>query len=110
MPDGRVGGQNSGRYGAGGYASPMVDLLTLLIRAVASLFRPRLALIFENLLLRQQLQVALRPKRRLRLQERDRLFWILVRWLHPDWRQHLIFVRPDAVLRWHRRSWRCDWR
>jgi ABC-type dipeptide/oligopeptide/nickel transport system ATPase component len=87
----------------------MVDLLTLLIRTVASLFRPRLALIVENLLLRQQLQVALRPKRRLRLQERDRLFWILVRWLHPDW-QHLIFVRPVAVVRWHRRGWRWYWR
>jgi len=57
----------------------MIDLLALLIRALAALFRPRTALIVENLLLRQQLRVALRPRRRLRLQERDRLFWILVR-------------------------------
>jgi hypothetical protein len=55
-----------------GYASPMVDLLTLLIRSLLSLFRPRTALIVENLLLCQQLQLALHPKRRLRLQERDR--------------------------------------
>ena len=93
-----------------GYASPMVDLLSLLIRSLASLFRSRTALIVENLLLRQQLQVALRPKRRLRLRERDRLFWILVRWLHLDWRRYLLFVRPETVVRWHRRGWRWYWR
>ncbi len=88
----------------------MVGLLTLLIRSLASLFRPRTALIVENLLLRQQLQVALRPKRRLRLQEWDRRFWILVRWLHLDWQRYLLFVRPETVIRWHRRGWRRYWR
>src|SRR5216683_2687201 len=88
----------------------MIDLFHLLICTLASAFRNRSALILENLLLRQQLQVALRPKRRLRLRGNDRLFWILVRRLHPDWRRHLLFVRPETVVRWHRRGWRCYWR
>jgi hypothetical protein len=64
----------------------------------------------QNLLLRQQLQVALRPKCRLPLRRRDRLFWLVVQRLRPDWRRYLLFVRPETVIRWHRRGWRWYWR
>ncbi len=87
----------------------MTDLLILLMHTIACIFRNRTALILENLLLRQQLQVALRPKRRLPLRRRDRLFWVVVRRLHPGWRRHLLFVQPETVIRWHRRGWRWYW-
>ena len=74
-----------------------------------SAVRGRNDLILENLLLRHQLQVALRPSRRLSLPQRDRLFWVLVRRILPDWRRYLLFVRPEAVIRWHRRGWRWYW-
>jgi hypothetical protein len=77
----------------------VTDLFSLLIHTLASVFRKRSTLILENLLLRQQLQVALRPKRRLRLRGRDRLLWIVVRRLQPDWRRYLLFVRPETVIR-----------
>ncbi len=63
----------------------------------------------ENLLLRQQLQVALRSKRRPALRRQDRLFWVLVRDLRSDWRRHLHVVQPATVIRWHRRGWRWYW-
>ncbi len=88
----------------------MTDLFSLLIHTLASIFRNRRSLILENLVLRQQLQVALRPKRRLRLRGRDRLFWIVVRRLQPDWCRYLLLVRPETVIRWHRQGWRCYWR
>src|SRR5262245_31948211 len=28
----------------------------------------------------------------------------------PDWRRHLVLVRPETVVRWHRRGWRLFWR
>jgi hypothetical protein len=65
--------------------------------------------IFENLLLRQQLQVALRCQRRPRLRARDKLFWLLVRHLLGNWRRHLLLVRPETVLRGHRQGWRRFW-
>src|SRR5215472_356300 len=49
-------------------------------------------------------------RRRPRLQARDKLFWLLVRRLHQDWRRHLLLVRPETVLGWHRRGWRLFWR
>lgn len=87
----------------------MFELLSLVIRTTRSAIRRRNDLILENLLLRQQLQVALRPNHRLSLRRHDRLFWVLVRRLHPDWRRYLLFVRPETVIRWHRRGWRWYW-
>jgi transposase InsO family protein len=87
----------------------MIELLGLLLATVGSLFRSRKRLILEKLLLRQQLQVALRHQRRPRLRTRDKLFWLLIRRLHWDGRCHLLLVRPETVLRWHRKGWRLFW-
>lgn len=87
----------------------MREVLCLLLHTARSAVRRRNDLILENLVLRQQLQVALRPRRRVSLQRHDRLFWVLVRRLHPNWRRYLLFVRPETVIRWHRRGWRWYW-
>jgi hypothetical protein len=39
----------------------------------------------------------------------DKLFWVLARRLVDDWRRHLVMVRPEAVVAWHRRGWRLFW-
>jgi hypothetical protein len=73
-------------------------------------FASRADLVLENLLLRQQLAVALRPPRRPRISRRDKLFWVLIRRLRADWRRHLHLVRPETVIRWHRQGWKLLWR
>ena len=88
----------------------MLELLRLVLGVVPAAFCCRRDLLLENLLLRQQLAVALRPKRRLRLQPRDKLFWMLARRFATEWRRHLVLVRPDTVVRWHRQGWRLFWR
>src|SRR6266536_3401879 len=88
----------------------MIELLRLLLATLVGSLRSRQRLLLENLLLRQQLQVALRSQRRPRLRARDRLFWLIVRRLHRNWRRHLLLVRPETVLRWHRKGWRLFWR
>jgi putative transposase len=87
----------------------MLELISLL-RTLARLFRERRDLMVENLLLRHQLNVALCSHPRPDLKTRDRFFWILVRRLLPDWKQHLILVQPETVVRWHRQGWRLYWR
>ena len=72
--------------------------------------RSRQRLLLEDLLLRQHLQVALRCQPHSRLRTRDKLFWLVVRRLHRNWRRHLLLVRPETVLRWHRQGWRFFWR
>jgi hypothetical protein len=87
----------------------MLDVLWLLLGALRVLLYDRYALPMENLLLRQQLAVALRARPRPRLRRRDRLFWAVVCRICADRRRHLVLVRPETLLRWHRRSWRLFW-
>ena len=88
----------------------MLELLGLVLGTVRVACHGRRELLLENLLLRQQLAVALRPKRRPRLQPRDKLFWVLVHRFATAWRRHLVLVSPDTVVRWHRQGWRLFWR
>jgi putative transposase len=87
----------------------MLEILRLLISTLASLARERQDLLVENLLLRHQLEVALRSRPRPKLRTRDRWLWVVARRLCPEWRQHLVLVSPETVIRWQRRGWRLFW-
>ena len=84
----------------------LFDLLAL-VRALAA-DRARLAL--ENVVLRQQLNVLRRSVKRARLDDGDRLFWVLIHRLFKEWKEHLVLVKPATVLRWHRQGFRYYWR
>src|SRR5438876_7891480 len=91
----------------------MLEVVWLLFATVPVWVRPRQDLVFENLLLRHQLAVLTRPTRsrpRARLRLWAKLLWILARRWCAGWREHLTFVTPDTVVRWHRRGWRLFWR
>ena len=70
----------------------MLELVRPVLATLVSTIRSLQRLVVENLLLRQQLQVALRSRHRPRLRARDKLFWLLVRRLHRHWRRHLLLV------------------
>jgi putative transposase len=88
----------------------MLELLALLFGVLPAALRSHRDLVLENPLLRHQLAVAARPRRRPRLRTRDTLLRLLGRRLRTDWRRHLVLVTPDTVVRWHRRGWRLLWR
>jgi hypothetical protein len=93
-----------------GGPTAMLELVRLVLATLVSTIRSRQRLVVENLLLRQQLQVALCSRHDPRLRARDKLLWLLVRRLHRNWRRHLLLIRPETVLGWHRRGWRLFWR
>src|SRR5262245_27886229 len=76
----------------------------------SSLFASRLSLATEILVLRQQLLVLNRTVKRPKLRRRDRLFWVCLSRLWKDWRDALIIVKPDTVIKWHREGYRLYWR
>src|SRR2546428_8169091 len=85
----------------------MLEYLLLLVGLFRATVRTHGDLIAENLVLRQQLAVLTRPTRkRPRLRARDRLFWTVVGACRRGWRRHLVLVRPQGVVRWHRPGWR----
>jgi putative transposase len=72
--------------------------------------RSRESLLVENLALRQQLAVFKRTHRRPRLAALDKLFWVALRRFWSSWKNALIVVTPDTVIRWHRAGFQLYWR
>ena len=40
----------------------------------------------------------------------DRAFWIALSRFWPRWKDVLVIVKPDTVVRWHRKRFRLYWR
>jgi len=86
-------------------------ILTLL--RLLSLFltagRLRSDLALENLALRQQLVVLRRQRPRPRIRKLDRVFWVILSNSWQDWKETLLLVKPETVLRWHRKRFASYW-
>jgi putative transposase len=78
--------------------------------AAIDLTRSKSELVLENMLLRQQLIVLKRQVKRPALTWRDRTLFVLLASKLPTWKQALVIVQPDTVLRWHRDLFRWAWR
>jgi hypothetical protein len=84
----------------------MITLLLHLLRLLPFLVGGHRQLALENFALRQQLAVYKRTLSRPKLHTTDRLFWAGLARLWTGWRQALVIVSPDTVLRWQRRRFR----
>ena len=87
----------------------MVTLLLHLLRLLPFFCGGHRQLAIENLALRQQLAVYKRTATRPRLRTTDRLFWVGLARAWTRWRQPLVIVTPDTVLRWQRCRFRAYW-
>jgi putative transposase len=83
-------------------------LLRLLsLRLTAGRLRSDLAL--ENLAFRQQLAVLRRQRRRPGIRKVDRVFWLILSRPWRDWKETLVIVKPETVLRWQRKRFASYW-
>ncbi len=73
------------------------------------MLKERRDLALENLALRQQLAVLKRSQRRIKVKQRDRVFWIWLSRTWSGWRAALIIVKPATVIGWHRRGFKLYW-
>ena len=71
---------------------PFAMILTFL----QAFFKERAELATENLALRQQLAVQQHNAKRPGLKRRDRIFWVWLSRLWPNWRSALLIVKPDT--------------
>ena len=75
----------------------MCAVLTSLLAGLTSTLRTRASLQFEILALRHQLTVLQRNKRRrVQLRVWDRLLWVALVRLWPNWRKTLMVVKPET--------------
>ncbi len=88
----------------------MIELIKLCVSFLASTFRSRAALQAENLALRHQLCVYQRSVKRPKVKRADRVFWSLLAKAWTGWKDSLIFVKPETVIRWQRKRFKEYWR
>jgi transposase InsO family protein len=85
----------------------------LVLRAIVAVFRAvfttRAGLMVENLALRHQINVLRRRTRQPKLQRQDRIFWLWLARTWNGWRDTLVLVRPETVIRWHRKGFKYYW-
>ena len=89
----------------------MIEFLTLVLHSAGSRFKSRARIEAENLVLRHQLNVLRRKaSKRAWLTNANRLLFV---WLHrvlPSVLDAITIIKPETVIRWHRRGFRSYWR
>jgi hypothetical protein len=86
----------------------MIDCLHLAARCLMSRFKSRARLEAENTVLRHQLNVLRRTaSSRPRLTAIDRLLFVRLYRFFPSILSAMATVKPETVVRWHRRGFRC---
>jgi putative transposase len=88
----------------------VVCVLGDVLRFASSILRPRAQLAAENLFLRKQL--ALYAERGVKPRRADDAIRLTVVGLSRliDWRHLLIIVKPETLIRWHRKGFQLFWR
>src|ERR1700675_1989504 len=89
----------------------MRGIIELLFGWLSFLLKSRRRLQAENLVLRHQVNILRRRSRgRARLSNLDRLVFVwLYRWC-PTVVDAVAIIRPETLIRWHRRGFRAFWR
>jgi putative transposase len=88
----------------------LLNLTMLLLRCALAFFRSRNEQAIVELALRQQLATYAQTRPKPRLTPLDRTFWVALFRLWPRWKEVLVIVKPDTVVRWHRKGFRLYWR
>ena len=82
---------------------------SLALAIAADLPRSKSELIAENALLRQQLIVLHRQIKKPRFTPSDRLWRVLLAARVQRWKDTLLLLKPETLLRWHRKGFRLFW-
>jgi len=82
------------------------DTTSLLLATLTDLARSKSELVAENALLRQQLIILKRPA----CTRTDRMLLVLLARMVRTWKQALLIVQPETLLRWHRQGFRLFWK
>jgi hypothetical protein len=88
----------------------LLRFATLVLRFVLAFFRGRGEQAIVELALRQQLATYAQARPRPKLTSLDRTFWVALHRLWPRWKEVLVIVKPETVVRWHRKGFRLYWR
>jgi hypothetical protein len=88
----------------------LLKLATILLQCIPAFFRSRNKQALVELALRQQFATYTQKGPKPRITPADRGFWVLLSRVWPGWKEILVVVQPETVVRWHRKGFRLYWR
>lgn len=80
------------------------------LSVAADLPRSKNQLIAENALLPQQLTILHRQVKKPHFTQSDRLWFVLLASRIQLWKETLLILKPDTLIRWHRQGFRLFWK
>ncbi len=88
----------------------LLKLAMIFLRCIPAFFRSRTKQAIVELALRQQLATFTEKGRRPWITPADRGFWVFLSQVWSGWKEILVIVQPETVVRWHRKGFRLYWR
>ena len=88
----------------------LLHFLLLIIRCTPALLRSHNEQAIVELALRHQLATYSQKQSKPKITQLDRVFWVALFRFWPRWKHSLVIVKPDTVVRWHRRGFKLYWR
>ena len=89
---------------------PLFKLVMLLLRCIPAFLPGRNNQAIVELALRQPLATYALKGPKPRITSVDRIFWAFLSRIWSGWKENLVIVQPDTVVRWHRKGFRLYWR
>jgi hypothetical protein len=83
--------------------------LAIITGLVGDALRSREELVAENMMLRQQLIVTSRKVDKPRFRPHERGLLVFLSSIVRRWREAVLLVKPDTIVRWHREGFRLLW-
>jgi hypothetical protein len=75
-----------------------------MIHFLLSFFKAKAHLELEIIFLRKQLEILNRTNKKFQIRNRDRVFFVFMKSIFNRWRESLIIIKPEAVIKWHRKG------
>jgi putative transposase len=74
-----------------------------MIHLFLSFFKTKAQLQLEILFLRKQLEILSRSKKKAQINSWDKLFFSTIISFFNNWKEYLIIIKPETIIRWHRK-------
>jgi hypothetical protein len=73
-------------------------------------FKTNTQLKLEILFLQKQLEIFQRSNHRVKINGGERMFFTIMKGLFQSWKERLVIVKPETLIKWHRLGFRYFWR
>jgi hypothetical protein len=73
-------------------------------------FKTKIQLLLEIAMLTKQLEIYKRTDPKLKIKRTDRMFFSLMKDILSNWKERIVIVKPNTIIKWHREGFRIYWK